>query len=421
MSTLARTPTQAASDGLSLRSRLAIRLGTAAALASRRTGRGGGSVIGGRVTGLLAPTALTELTAQRNVVLVSGTNGKSTTTRMLWTALAADGPVASNLDGANLRSGVLAALAVDPASPHCVLEVDELALPAIAAATGPAIIVLLNLSRDQMDRMHEVRRVAQAWRVMLTSCPTAVVIANADDPLVSWAAAVASRVIWVAAGQPWQDDMAACPSCAGQVTFEADHWSCACGLSRPAPVWALANGRVTDQAGRSLPLRLGLPGRANQADAVFALAAAATLGLAPSTALDRLSQLTEVAGRYAQATVGGHTVRLLLAKNPAGWLDMLDLLVAADRPAVLAINAGGADGRDPSWLWDVPFERLGGRSVVAAGDRADDLAVRLRYADVTHRCEPDPVAAVAQLPAGPVDLVANYTAFQQLRRQLCVR
>ena len=110
--------------------------------------------------------------------------------------------------------------------------------------------------------------------------------------------------------------------------------------------------------------------------------------------------------------------RLLLAKNPAGWLEVFDVLRPPPVPVVVAINARIADGRDPSWLWDVPFERLAGRLVVASGERARDLAVRLRYASVEHGLEPDPVAAIAAAGGPSVDVVANYTSFQSLRARL---
>jgi UDP-N-acetylmuramyl tripeptide synthase len=107
----------------------------------------------------------------------------------------------------------------------------------------------------------------------------------------------------------------------------------------------------------------------------------------------------------------------MLAKNPAGWDELLDLVAHADSPLVVSINARIADGADPSWLWDVPYERLAGRSVVATGDRFRDLSVRLLYAGVTHRTEPDPVRAVetaADASEAAVDIIGNYTAFHDL-------
>jgi UDP-N-acetylmuramyl tripeptide synthase len=167
-----------------------------------------------------------------------------------------------------------------------------------------------------------------------------------------------------------------------------------------------------------VPLRLQLPGRANQANAAMALAVAEALGVAPALGAPALARLTEVEGRYAVVRAGRQEARLLLAKNPAGWLEVFDFLRPAPLPVVVAINARIADGRDPSWLWDVPFERLQGRLVVATGERSRDLAVRLQYADVEHRHEPDLLRAVETAGAPSVDVVANYTSFQQLRELL---
>jgi UDP-N-acetylmuramyl tripeptide synthase len=137
-----------------------------------------------------------------------------------------------------------------------------------------------------------------------------------------------------------------------------------------------------------------------------------------------MSRVRAVAGRYQVLNVGRARVRLLLAKNPAGWAEALDLIRPPPVPVVVGINAGVADGRDPSWLWDVPFERLRGRLVVATGERGRDLAVRLRYAEVPHTFEPEYRRAVSMAADGVVggqpeiDLVANYTAFQDARRAL---
>ncbi len=123
--------------------------------------------------------------------------------------------------------------------------------------------------------------------------------------------------------------------------------------------------------------------------------------------------MRDVAGRYRTATVNGSEVRLLLAKNPAGWHEALDMLAPQPQPVIVAINARIADGHDPSWLWDVPFERLQGRHVVATGERRLDLAVRLRYAGVDHTVAESLATAVAACAAPHIDVAANYTAFQE--------
>jgi lipid II isoglutaminyl synthase (glutamine-hydrolysing) len=124
-----------------------------------------------------------------------------------------------------------------------------------------------------------------------------------------------------------------------------------------------------------------------------------------------------VAGRYAVVHRGSQDLRLLLAKNPAGWAGMSSML-GDQRPLLLIINAREADGRDTSWLWDVPFEQFIGRQVIASGERAADLGVRLSYAGLNHQTVADPIAALESLPAGKVDVVANYTAFHHFRRRL---
>ena len=163
----------------------------------------------------------------------------------------------------------------------------------------------------------------------------------------------------------------------------------------PVLTCRVQDGAVVGRDGRRTDLRLSLPGRANQANAAMALTVAGLFGVEPATAALAMAGVGEVVGRYATVPVGTRNARLLLAKNPAGWLEVFDVLRPAPLPVVVVINARIADGRDPSWLWDVPFERLAGRLVVASGERARDLAVRLRYAGVEHQIEPDPVAAVA--------------------------
>jgi UDP-N-acetylmuramyl tripeptide synthase len=430
-----------AAQPLPPRSRAALLAGKVVAEASKAAGMGSGSVIGGRLSLALDHDLLATLAAGRDIALVSATNGKTTTTHLLATALAEHGPVATNTLGANMPPGLVAALAgADPAA-RAVLEVDERWLPAVLRAVGPATVVLLNLSRDQLDRSHEVRKIADTWRSTLAELPTTAVVANADDPLVVWAALDTPAPVWVGTAAHWTNDASGCPRCGGRIAFtlaeaptdadgpaegvvaaRTDSWRCTqCGLAKPTPAWWLdraADGRpvVARAGGPPIPLDLGLPGRVNAANAAMVVAAAAAMGAEPGRAAAALSAVTEVAGRYRQARIAGATVRMLLAKNPAGWQEAIDMLAPAPRPVVASINARIADGRDPSWLWDVPFERLRGRFVVALGERRHDLAVRLRYAEVDHAVAPTLSDGVAQAAAragtSEVDLIANYTAFQ---------
>jgi lipid II isoglutaminyl synthase (glutamine-hydrolysing) len=403
---------------LQLRARVATTIGGAAGRVSRLAGRGDGSVIGGVIALRLEPGLLGMLAAGKQVVLVTGTNGKTTTTRLISAALESLGQqVASNAFGANMEAGLAAALGRAQDAPFAVLEVDEKYLPAVLTATAPRVVVLLNLSRDQMDRAAEIWLVARRWRDALADAPDCRVIANADDPLIAWAAAAAKQVTWVAAGQRWREDSWCCPDCGSHLRRDDPDWRCAeCGLARPRPSWVLDGEDVLDSAGRRHALALALPGRANRANAVVALAAAEAFGISAEQALPRLRAVTSVAGRYTTVQRRGRSVRLLLAKNPAGWLEAFDVLGPPPVPVLLAVNAQGPDGRDTSWLWDVDYRLLRGRRVFVAGERRLDLAVRLEADEVAFQLVERVDDAVDLVESGgSLDVIANYTAFQQIR------
>ena len=374
----------------------------------------------GRVLLAVDPKALSRAAAGRRICLVSGSNGKTTTTRMIVEALLTGGPVCSNPTGANMPSGLASALAAS-AAVRAVLEVDEAYLPAAAQATCPDLVVLTNLSRDQLDRHAEVSDIARRWRQALARLPTtSVVVANADDPLTVWAAFGAPNATWVAAGQMWTSDASLCPACGGILQTAPGDWSCPqCSLRRPEPTWVLQGESIVDPEGHTHRLDLGLPGHANAADAALASAAAHRFGIPTTTALAALSQIRSVQGRYSIHRVAGQEIQLILAKNPASWTELLDVLTDSRDPLVIASHGRGADGRDLSWIWDVEFERLRGRPVAVIGERQLDMAVRLSTAGVEPLLAADLISAIHRLPPAPrVRVIASYTALQQLRRQL---
>ena len=418
-------PDRRALNGAQLpaRAKVAVAAGKLTGAVSRAAGRGSGAVVGGRVALRLDPELLRRLTAGRACVLISATNGKTTTTRLVAEALRAKGPVASNALGANMPAGITAAMAEDRGAEYAVIEVDEKYLPGVAEQVKPRAIALLNLSRDQLDRAAETRMLAQRWRDGLADTDAAV-IANADDPLVVWAAGRAREVVWVAVGQSWKDDAWSCPQCGGVLRLADEDWTCgSCDLRRPTPQWSLDGAELVAPDGARVALTgLRLPGRANRANAVSAAATVAVFGVQPTVAVERMEHVTAVAGRYDTVTYRGRTLRLLLAKNPAGWLETFDLVAPAgaepEGPVLLSVNALSADGTDTSWLWDVDYTRLVGHRVLVIGQRRLDLAVRLQVAGVDFRVFDDVAAAVDAAPAGPIDAIANYTAFQQLRQKV---
>ncbi|MDT5027286.1 MAG: hypothetical protein QOE61_3712, partial [Micromonosporaceae bacterium] len=235
--------TPAQGRGLPLRARVATSVSKTAAALSRVAGRGDGSVIGGWIGLKIDPELLTHLAAGRQVALVSGTNGKTTTTRLTAAAMGVLGDVATNSLGANMPTGHTSALARAGYTPYAVLEVDEHYLDEVMAATTPHVVALLNLSRDQLDRAKEVAMMASSWRDALRGLDIRIV-ANADDPMVVWAARD-SATVWVASGQRWHDDSWVCPECGSRIERSGEEWWCTTGdLRRPLPQWEVRDGGV---------------------------------------------------------------------------------------------------------------------------------------------------------------------------------
>ncbi|MFI5781350.1 MurT ligase domain-containing protein [Nocardia sp. NPDC051570] len=403
---------------ISVRGRLALRAAAAASWASQKAGRGKGSMIGGLIALRIDPTIMTQLGRGRRTVLITGTNGKSTTTRMTTAALGALGPVATQADGANMDAGIVAALSAHRTA-LAAIEVDELHLPHVSDALDPAAVVLLNLSRDQLDRVGEINMIERKLRAGMARHPDAVLIANCDDVLITSIAYDHPHVVWVAAGSGWAADATSCPRSGEPIVWEGAHWrSTGADFQRPEPDWWVDEGFLYGPDGLKLPLHLALPGRANRGNAAQAVAAAVALGAEPERAADAAATVREIAGRYRSVQVGEHTARLLLAKNPAGWQEALSMIDPAATGLVIAVNGQVPDGEDLSWLWDVRFEHFEGTQVVAAGERATDLAVRLTYAGVDHTTVADPLRAIASCPPGRVEVLANYTAFRDLNRDL---
>lgn len=402
-----------------LRTALAVDAGRAAARVSRGLGLGSGGMIGGRVALALRPDLLGRLGTTKQVVTVTGTNGKTTTTEMVAEALRSRGSAVSNATGANMLDGHVAALMSDRRAPYASLEVDELHLARVTEQFAPAVIVLLNLSRDQLDRVGEIRSVEQSLRAALGQVPAAHVVANRDDPNIVSAAFDHPGVTWVSGGSGWKHDALTCPRC-GTFLGESDRrWVCECGLFRPEADWEVTDTGLRGPDGRERGLALRLPGHINRINAAFALAAAWQLGCEADAALERIGGIEQANGRYAHVALGGWPVRLLLAKNPASWLEMLGLVGTHRRRLVLAVNSRQADGYDVSWLWDIDFASLRGRSVAVCGDRALDLAVRLRYAGVDCAVASSVEEVVRRdaeedADADPPDVIANYTAFRDL-------
>jgi UDP-N-acetylmuramyl tripeptide synthase len=355
----------------------------------------------------IAPDLVSSLTRDRTVVLVSGTNGKTTTTSMVVAGWG--GVVTTNQTGANMPAGHVAAL-VGSESINVALEVDEAWLADTVRTTHPRVIVLLNLSRDQLDRANEVRQMAERWRTMLTSSPDPdlVVVANANDPLVVYAAEVAVRPLWCDVPTSWLADAVSCPKCTLAISHVGTTWHCSCGFAKPLAITTtLGDELVVD--GATIDLELAMPGEFNRSNAAMALTALHALEVELGAAAVRINAVQSVVGRFSVRRWNGHTVQLLLAKNPSGFASMLATLPHTQSDVWVAINAQIADGRDPSWLYDVPFEMLRGHTVYCLGERRLDLATRLDYAEVAYVVVDDETTIPKSKET--ISLLANYTAF----------
>ena len=407
-----------------LRANAAVTAARLATFASRATGRGAGGMIGGLVARAIDPNIMAQLAGERPAVLVTGTNGKSTTTRMLAAAMRTKYQVATNDGGDNMDAGIVSALMAGADASHIVLEVDELHVPHVAKSINTQALVLLNLSRDQLDRVGEINKIERALRGAVEDNPDMLVIANCDDVLMTSVAYDAENVIWVSAGAGWLGDSVSCPRTGGHIVRTSDDWYAVKKLAdgrefrRPTPIWTVDdNGMVTPTGEKEL--NLSLPGRANRGNATQAVSAAVeAFEVNLDDAIAAAEQVADVAGRYSTIHRGNHEIRLLLAKNPAGWQEALSMIDRSADGLVIATNGQVADGVDMSWLWDVKFEDFEDLAVKAAGERGTDLAVRLVYADITHELIPDPVQAIDSCPPGRVEVLANYTAFRDLKKAL---
>ena len=439
--------------------RLALAAARATAFASRATGRGGGTTLPGRVLTALAPDAPRRLAQRlpRGCVLVSATNGKTTTCALLAEVLRGRVQLARNSAGANLASGIASALAVrEAASAELGLfECDEAALPAIADQLAPSAIALGNLFRDQLDRYGELELVAARWRELVSRlAPETTLVVCADDPLTASIGEGHPAVVRYGiddpsvalAAAPHAADARFCVRCGHAYDYRAAYvghlsdYACPhCGNARaPLDLAARAinlrglDGTAFDlcRGEEHVRVELALPGLYNVENALAAAALAVELGEPLAVIADGLARFRGAFGRFQRLRVAEAELVLLLIKNPAGANEVLRILPAGDATLLFALNDRIADGRDVSWIWDVDWELIAPRlrHVVTSGTRAADAALRLKYAGVDGTAIevlPDLAQALdrtAELAAGGTGYVLpTYTAMLELQRVAATR
>jgi len=440
---------------------LAVWVGKLVLLVLRLAGRSGNALPGLIVEKLFPrylPRALAGL--PHGVVVVSGTNGKTTTTKMLSAALGQRFRVLTNDTGSNFVRGAITAT-VDASSwtgrlrrDVAVFELDEAHAVRFVQVAPPQRVLLLNVMRDQLDRFGEIDSTARLLATVARAA-TAAVALNRDDPRIAAIAgeldAGPAQVVWFGVAPPLRAlfptdeelyggaDSADGAQDAGPVQAQLREWGADGATIALSPTDAATD---PDAAVATISLRAG--GAHNAQNAAAAAAMAATFDLAPDAIFAGLRAVEPAFGRGQSFAIRGRTVALHLVKNPAGFRQSLRAVEgeAADQ-VVIAINDDYADGRDVSWLWDVDFaahlpstdgsdgpdgsdgsDRPGGPEVRTSGVRAADMAVRLHYdgvaaADISPALGPAVDAAIAAAPEdGRVLIFATYTAMWALHEHL---
>ena len=419
----------------------------------RVAGRGA-TTLPGRILIAIDPDAISERAAklENGSIVVSATNGKTTTCSILASILRADGerPV-HNRAGANMAGGIASTL-LDQEGDVGLFEVDEFWLEGLVRQLRPRALVLGNLFRDQLDRYGELDTIISRWAAISGSPGVGRLVVNADDPSLAGIADRRGEVLYfgiedASAGTPspqHASEQVRCPRCGSALEYSAwyvghlGNYRCSsCSWARPQPQVSAANVEVLGLAGSRFELALGdqvasiaipLPGLYNVYNAVAAAAGAMASGVEPEVIVEGLGELSPVFGRAESVDVSGRDCSILLVKNPAGANEVMRTVALEEgrHDMLFVLNDLIADGRDVSWIWDADFEALVPRvaNAVCSGTRAVEMALRLKYAGVPDSALTvvhDLPSALARAAGGDGDrLLAfpTYTAMLELREHL---
>jgi UDP-N-acetylmuramyl tripeptide synthase len=438
----------------SLRAGLAVMGGRAAGALSRRLHLGGGTSIAGMVAQRLYPDIVEHLSTQlaHGSVLVTGTNGKTTTSGFIAAILSDAGlRVWRNREGSNLMQGVAGALVIR-AQPDgnlrrtgqaiSIFEVDEAVMTQAVQILPPRVAVFTNLFRDQLDRFGEVDTVSKRWQQAINLLPeNTTLVLNADDPTTAHLSEYfTGQVVFFGIDDPSFDlakeglaierhqvmDTRTCPYCGGEYVYSVQYYShlghyiCSqCKRERPKAdvraVKIVADGfdRLRIQVETRIQqgeIVIPLAGFYNVYNALAAISASQALGINWEPIVSGIEQFKPAFGRGERVHVEGRTLRLLLAKNPTGFNEVLRTLFSngIQRHVLFVLNDNIADGQDISWIWDVDFERATHHlaTLTVAGTRAFDLALRLKNAGI----EQEAMAIVNSGPLRAVKIVQKSKA-----------
>ena len=425
--------------------------------AIRLLGRGG-TDFPGRVALKLCPNLLGFLAKDVTTILVTGTNGKTTTSRMIEQSLLDSGiSFFANKSGANLLSGVTAEFAANSTwtgkcrYTHALIESDEAALKQISSYVDAKVIVVTNVFRDQLDRYGEVSHTLENLKIGISHSPNAVLCLNADDSLcTSLADGVQNPVIFYGVNTPVYEnrveelsDAPYCIHCKHEYVYDyvtyghLGGYRCPnCGYQRPQPSVCVNKILQSDMDGTQVVFqvddrlekaKIHLPGGYNIYNACAAMTVGKALGLSVKTVAQSLDHFACGFGRMEKFNLGQAQMRMILIKNPAGCNQVLNFVTDFSQPFVFVVclNDRAQDGKDVSWIWDVDFEQLVQMGDVlthlyVSGIRAEDMAVRFLYAGmprekITVMKDYTQLLKVCTTQENPIYCMPTYTAMLELR------
>ncbi len=422
----------------------------------RLLGRGG-TDFPGRIALKICPDLLGTLAKNVTTLIVTGTNGKTTTARMIEQSWQASGiSFFANKSGANLLSGVTAEFAIHSTlfgkcrHTHALIESDEGALKLISRYVDVKALVVTNVFRDQLDRYGDVTGTLESIRAGVKNSPNAVLVLNADDSLSSTLADdVPNKTVFYGIDVPIYgsrvtelSDAPFCIRCKGEYVYDyvtyghLGGYRCLhCGYQRPQPQVSVTEVIVSDAEHSEVSVRVGeevcrtdihLPGGYNIYNACAAMAAGYALALDAQTVSHAMAEFSCGFGRMEKFTLNGTDTRMILIKNPAGCNQVLNFLAQMHEPFVFGVCLSDhvQDGRDVSWIWDTDFERLCSMDMLSeiyvSGVRAEDMALRFKYAGIEaerlHIIKDEKAFLEAMTAAKkPVFIMPTYTAMLSLR------
>lgn len=403
---------------MDLKAKLAAFSSRTVSSALRKMGRGGTN-LPGRIAKKIDPAILTKLSSGLSVIIVTGTNGKTTTTKMIGQILEDAGvKFFTNKSGANIQSGIIATFAEYVSTKnkhgytHALIECDEAAFRQISTLIEVDYAVVTNIFRDQLDRFGEVSNTLNAIKTAVKNQPKAKLCLNADCSLTSSIINKNSKneVLWFGTSGPLYkktanelSDATYCINCQHPYKYHyktfahlGDFYCKECGYKRQTPDIKLDKIKKADlesstfsvDSTTKFDLTIKLPGAYNIYNALAALAFARAAGIDDETAKNSLEKTSASFGRTENITMNNTPLKMLLVKNPAGFNQVINLVINNPKKsqAVFALNDRIADGTDISWIWDVDFETLAKESdkqfqnIYLTGIRADELAMRFEYA-----------------------------------------